>query len=351
MGSSAIRRALLGTLGAFAIASAVAVAAPTPALADPVAEEPLYYLEDPDTGEALFSTDRNERNVLVERGWNYVKVSMYMPTESSHPVYRMFNPVTGEHLFTQDRNEYEYQAAHNGWSQEDVAFYADDSESTPMYRIYNPSLGGTPGSHQFSTDRSWALSRTAYGWDFESVSWYGLRLPDGNAERYQGRWYGGIYWNDIDSTDASNSQVTTPGASEAPVQPGEGRQDVLEYARQWIGWPYVSCGESPDEGGFDCSGLTQWVFSHFGVELPRTTWDQIDWLKANGRWTSDVSQLKPGDLIAMSGGGHVAIFAGKDPVTGRYMMIDAPKPGDSVIEREIYSIYWDGSFMGGGSVL
>lgn len=104
---------------------------------------------------------------------------------------------------------------------------------------------------------------------------------------------------------------------------GGWRQDLVQYAKQFVGVPYVWGGESPD--GFDCSGLTQYVYKHFGIDLPRVSADQGD---LNRR--VDISSLKPGDLIFWdnssrnNGADHVAIYIGH----GRY--IEAPSPGRSV---------------------
>jgi cell wall-associated NlpC family hydrolase len=45
------------------------------------------------------------------------------------------------------------------------------------------------------------------------------------------------------------------------------------YARRFIGAPYVYGGTSP--AGFDCSGLTQYVYRHFGKRIQRTAEDQF----------------------------------------------------------------------------
>jgi cell wall-associated NlpC family hydrolase len=104
---------------------------------------------------------------------------------------------------------------------------------------------------------------------------------------------------------------------------GGWRQDLVDYAKQFIGTPYVWGGTTPN--GFDCSGLTQYVYKHFGIDLPRISADQGD---LNRR--VDINSLKPGDLVFWdnssrnNGADHVAIYIGN----GRY--IEAPRPGGSV---------------------
>ncbi len=67
-------------------------------------------------------------------------------------------------------------------------------------------------------------------------------------------------------------------------------QEVVVYAQRFVGTPYVWGGESPT--GFDCSGLVQTVYRHFGVRLPRTAAQQH-------AATMPVSPqtLQPGDLV------------------------------------------------------
>ncbi|WP_274432709.1 C40 family peptidase [Alicyclobacillus sp. ALC3] len=67
-------------------------------------------------------------------------------------------------------------------------------------------------------------------------------------------------------------------------------QEVVVYAQRFLGTPYVWGGESPT--GFDCSGLVQTVYRHFGVCLPRTAAQQHA-----ATMPVSVQTLQPGDLV------------------------------------------------------
>ncbi|MFC7741061.1 NlpC/P60 family protein [Nocardiopsis composta] len=82
----------------------------------------------------------------------------------------------------------------------------------------------------------------------------------------------------------------------APVAPGGGGSEAgraaVEWALRQVGWPYVWGGESREEGGFDCSGLTMAAWAAAGVDIPRVTTDQY---RAGRRVPIDA--LQPGDLL------------------------------------------------------
>ena len=85
-------------------------------------------------------------------------------------------------------------------------------------------------------------------------------------------------------------------------------QQVVAYAKQFLGVPYVYGGNGPNS--FDCSGFTTYVYRHFGYTLNRTATGQL----SNGVSVSK-SQLQPGDLVFFKDGGskpvsHVGIYIG-----------------------------------------
>ncbi len=67
------------------------------------------------------------------------------------------------------------------------------------------------------------------------------------------------------------SEAAAKAEEEASAKAGTG-QAIVDYACQFIGNPYVWGGTSLTNGA-DCSGFVQSVFAHFGISLPRTTWD------------------------------------------------------------------------------
>ena len=113
----------------------------------------------------------------------------------------------------------------------------------------------------------------------------------------------------------------TPKPAPTPsVNPGSASgQAIVSYAMNFLGRPYVWGALGPN--AFDCSGLTHYVYAHFGYQIGDNTYAQID------QGTSvPLNQLQAGDLIFWGGDSpyHVAIYIGG----GEY--IQAPKPGSNV---------------------
>ena len=107
-------------------------------------------------------------------------------------------------------------------------------------------------------------------------------------------------------TQEVQENVQQTETTEVSAQPASNGQVIVDYACQFIGNPYVWGGTSLTDGA-DCSGFVQSVFAHFGISLPRTTYDQI---YAGVEVSYD--QAMPGDLICYDG--HIGIYIGNGQI-------------------------------------
>ncbi|OFM00084.1 glycoside hydrolase [Corynebacterium sp. HMSC071F07] len=108
---------------------------------------------------------------------------------------------------------------------------------------------------------------------------------------------------------AGLSSTVAAGSSSAGEGSSQGKAAVAA-AMSKLGTPYVWGGTG--NGGFDCSGLTQWAWRQAGVEIPRTAEAQTV-----GKQVS-ANELQPGDLVVWDG--HVAMYKGSGE------MIEAGSP-------------------------
>jgi cell wall-associated NlpC family hydrolase len=119
---------------------------------------------------------------------------------------------------------------------------------------------------------------------------------------------------------AAAAKAATSKGTNAPVTPANSSiaDQAIAFARNQLGKPYVWGATGPDS--FDCSGLTQAAYKAAGIDLPRTTYDQVD----VGTRVSE-ADLQPGDLIFFySDVSHVGLYIGNGE------MIHAPHTGTVV---------------------
>ncbi len=122
---------------------------------------------------------------------------------------------------------------------------------------------------------------------------------------------------DAGSTDAAPAAVAEATIDLPPTDGSIGAQAV-SIAMQYLGVPYVWGGASP--GGFDCSGLTSYVYAQLGIGLSHYTGSQ--W---NEGTRVPADQLLPGDLVFFhSDLHHMGMYIGNG------QMIHAPQTGDVV---------------------
>lgn len=104
-------------------------------------------------------------------------------------------------------------------------------------------------------------------------------------------------------------------------------QDIVTYAYNFLGRPYVWGAVGPDT--FDCSGFTSYVYRHCaGVEITRTTYTQI-----NVGTPVSYSEMQPGDLVFTYNNEHVGIYVGGG------MYINATYPGSTIRVTPVTNFY------------
>jgi len=119
------------------------------------------------------------------------------------------------------------------------------------------------------------------------------------------------------ATTTRSQKPTLTDAEKRARRQQRRRLEVVRIARSLRGIPYVYGGAS--RSGFDCSGLTMYVYQRVGISLSHGATDQSH----RGRQVS-LRHLKVGDLVFYGGSGyysHVAVYAGNGRV------IDAPHSG------------------------
>ena len=126
------------------------------------------------------------------------------------------------------------------------------------------------------------------------------------------------------------AKAATSAAATATVSPADAAVRLSTSARAVAaalaqqGTPYVYGGNAP--GGFDCSGLVQWVYHKVGIGLPRTAAAQ-----ATAGHQISLSQLQPGDLLFFyQPVEHVVIYVGNGKI------VEASRPGQPVHVRPLY---------------
>lgn len=87
-----------------------------------------------------------------------------------------------------------------------------------------------------------------------------------------------------------SSADTVVVSKEMAIEENLVRQQVISYAKQYLGINYKYAGRSPK--GFDCSGFTHFVMNHFNVAVSPCSRNQV----GQGR-KIELAKVRPGDLI------------------------------------------------------
>ena len=163
----------------------------------------------------------------------------------------------------------------------------------------------------------------------------------------------------MDSIDLVHSGVIVPSsggiamrpqAQAAPAVKKELVDELLDYAKTFIGVPYLLGASGPQR--FDCSGFTSYVYREFGYELPHNSVLQAK----HSRPVESFSDLRKGDLVffgargSIRSIGHVGIVVDVDLDHGMFRFIHASTSNGVEIQRST-SPYFMMRYMGAGRIL
>ena len=164
----------------------------------------------------------------------------------------------------------------------------------------------------------------------------------------------------MDSIDSVRSGAIAPESNEGirkatvgkplPEQPKELVDQLLDYAKSFLGVPYRLGASGPER--FDCSGFTSYVFREFGYDLPHNSEKQF----RDCQPVESFSDLRKGDLVFFGANhsirniGHVGIIVDVDWDRGMFSFIHASTSNGVEIQRST-SPYFMMRYMGAGRVL
>ncbi len=127
--------------------------------------------------------------------------------------------------------------------------------------------------------------------------------------------------------------------------------ELVCYSNTFLGMQYLWGGTTPAildttgkylSGGFDCSGFVQYIYKNFGIDLPRTSMDQI-----NKGKSVNINNLAKGDLVFFTTNSdfpyevsHVGIFIGNNK------FIHSPSAHDVIKISELTGYYKDKFVIG-----
>lgn len=101
-----------------------------------------------------------------------------------------------------------------------------------------------------------------------------------------------------------------PAYSSTPAKANTLGGSIAKESLKYLGIRYRYGGSAPSKG-FDCTGLTTFIFNRYGISTPRSSYSY-----ASAGIKIPYSQIAPGDVIAWSGSrrgtsiGHVGIYIG-----------------------------------------
>ena len=135
----------------------------------------MYRVYNPNSGEHFYTSNKAEKDHLVNLGWKYEGIGWKAPTVSNYPVYRLYNANGGEHHYTMNVAE-KNSLVKLGWKYEGIGWFSadpNDSNSIPLLREYNPNTFSNNHNYTInSKEHSWLVG---LGWKDEGKAWYATK--------------------------------------------------------------------------------------------------------------------------------------------------------------------------------
>ena len=126
---------------------------------------------------------------------------------------------------------------------------------------------------------------------------------------------------------AATSSVSPQSTATTEIAPAAG--GIVGTAMQGVGTGYVWGGTS--FGAWDCSGFTGWVYAQNGIDIPRTSSQQI-------AAATPTATPQPGDLVSQNGGNHIGIYIGGGK------MVSALNPTQGTFVHSVNAMPLDGYY-------
>ena len=196
---------------------------------------------------------------------------------SAYETYDIINQSGEDYYYEQpiNNNDYYYEE-----EKETLIYNNNTEESINDYSYYEEE------EEDYSYEDDYEEEQDLYEYEEEDLNYDNIENNDNDSNEEN-------FYNEDVSSSSSGSYI-------------------VDYAKQYIGNPYVYGGNSLTDG-VDCSGFTQQVFGNNGISLARTAADQ-----SQGGTDVSMDDLQAGDLLFYDNGGyigHVAIYNGDGTVT------------------------------------
>ncbi len=237
--------------------------------------------------------------------------------------------------------------------EDDIAVVLDVVDSTWYHINYNGTVGYVAAMYmsELSTAENFSATGTLVGENVRmrsTPSTSGSILgtyPIGTVLHVVGinnGWYKVSYTGITGYIRSDFINITSEGDSIIPEnEPSPVRQQIADYALQFVGYRYVYGASSPSVG-FDCSGFTYYIYGKFGYALSRRASQQY----SNNGISVSKAQLQSGDLVFFSSNGgisvtHVGLYIGN----GQFVHASTSSTGViiSSLDSTYYTRVWYGA--------